>query len=230
MRLKHRTITALVLTVLFIVFLICVKTINVAEVGPQGTKIGFSAMNQAIHEGIGVHLGWYKFTEILGILVILSAGLVAGLGVLEWISRKSILKVDPEILTLGLLYGALILLYLFFELVVVNYRPIIMPGENEVEASFPSTHTMLAVGVMGSIVLVSKKYISNQMVLRGVQAGCILIILLVVIGRLISGVHWFTDIIAGILLGTALLAWYPVLLQKVKKCVKSLRRRKRASA
>ncbi len=217
---KRRIILAGALTALFILFLILVKTVNVAPIGPNGTEVGFSNMNKTVHEGIGVHLGWYRMTEVLGILAILAAGGLALLGLLQWITRKKLLKIDPEILAAGLLFLLTVFFYFFFEKVIINYRPVIMPGESEPEASFPSSHTMLIITVMGCIMLLSEKYAPNMTAQIGVCIFCMLIILLTVIGRFVSGVHWMTDIIGGILLGVTLLAWFRVGIRWMRKLQK----------
>lgn len=220
---KKRMILAGILTGLFLLFLILARTVDVAPIGPNGTEVGFSKLNGAVHSGIGVHLGWYRLTEVLGIVAILAAGGLALFGLLQWIKRKKLYKVDAEILTAGILFAVTILLYAFFEKAVVNYRPIIMPEETEPEASFPSSHTVLIIAVMGSIMIISRKYAPNPLIRIGVCAFCALVILLTVIGRLVSGMHWLTDIIGGILLGLALLAWFRVGLRQMKRLLKRIR-------
>ena len=79
-----------------------------------------------------------------------------------------------------------------------------MPGETAPEASFPSSHTMLIMTVMIAVMIVSDKYFGN---LFGafIRVLCFLTVLVTVGGRLWCGVHWFTDIIGGILLSATLL-------------------------
>lgn len=223
---KNRIILAGILTVLFLLFLILVKTVDVAAIGPNGTEIGFSALNAAVHEATGIRLGWYRLTEVFGVLAILAAAGLALIGLLQWIIRKKLFQVDAEILTAGLLFLVTIVLYILFEKIIVNYRPIIMPGETEPEASFPSSHTVLIIVVMGTVLILSKKYAPNITARIGISAFCIAVILLTVVGRLVSGVHWMTDIFAGILLGMALLAWYRVGLRWMKRFLKKIRTRK----
>ncbi len=225
---KNRMIFAGTLTGLFLLLLILVKTVDVAPIGPNGTKIGLSTMNGAVHEGIGIHLGWYHLTEVFGILAILTAGGIAIIGLLQWITRKNLLKVDAEILTSGLLFAAAILLYFLFEKAVINYRPVIMPGETEPEASFPSSHTFLIITVMGCVFMLSSKYAPDGIIRIGIKAVCAIIILLTIIGRLVSGVHWISDIIAGVLLGTALLDWFRIALAWTKKLLRTLRNRRKS--
>ena len=217
---KKRMILAGVLSAMFLLLLILVKTVDVAPIGPSGTEIGLATINGAVHEGIGIHLGWYRLTEVFGILAILTAGGGALIGLLQWITRKSLFKVDAEILTAGLLFIVTILLYALFEKAVINYRPIIMPGDTEPEASFPSSHTFLIIVVMGGVFILSSKYTPDGLIQTGIQVLCAAVILLTVIGRLVSGVHWISDIIAGVLLGATLLAWFRVGLRWIKRLLK----------
>ena len=151
---------------------------------------------------------WYEITDWLGVAAVITAFGFAMAGFVQLIKRRSLLKVDRSILALGGLYIIVIGLYVLFEIAVVNYRPIIMPDSTHPEASFPSSHTMLVYVIMGSAVMLFGRYIRGKVLCRGLQILCAIIIGITVIGRLISGVHWFTDIVGGILISAALLALF----------------------
>lgn len=51
---------------LFILTIALVTSIDVAAVGPAGTSIGLSHLNKAVHDLVGVHMIWYRITNILG--------------------------------------------------------------------------------------------------------------------------------------------------------------------
>ena len=121
---------------------------------------------------------------------------------------------DREILTLGGLYVVLALVYVFFEKVIINYRPIIMEGETEAEASFPSSHTMLVCVVMGSAIMLLGRYIKDEKIRRVLKIVFYLVIAVTVLGRLFSGVHWLTDILGGVLISICLLSIFAILLPK----------------
>ena len=154
-------------------------------------------------------MAWYKITNILGYLAILIGLGFAAIGGLQLIYRRSILKVDKEILLLGALYVVTVIFYILFEKVIVNYRPILMPDGEGLEASFPSSHTMLSCVILGSGLQLIKKYAQKSKTVQLVLTVIFAVMLaLIVAGRLLSGVHWFTDILGGILLSVALLnAW-----------------------
>lgn len=145
---------------------------------------------------------WYDITDWLGIAAILTALFFALAGLVQLIKRRSLLKVDREILALGGLYIIVIGLYVLFEKVIINYRPIIMPGSTHPEASFPSSHTMLVCIIMGSAAMLLGKY----KLCTALRIMCLSVIAVTVIGRLIAGVHWFTDILGGILISITLLS------------------------
>ena len=215
---KKKFIASAVSFGLFLLLILLVKLVDVAAVGPEGTEIGLSRLNVAIHEMFGEHLGWYKITEILGYLAILVALGFAAVGGLQLIYRRSVLKVDKEILLLGCLYVVTVLFYVFFEKVVVNYRPMLLPDGEGVEASFPSSHTVLSCVILGSGMNLLKKYLKKNKLLQTVLTVLFAVMLaLIVAGRLISGVHWFTDILGGILLSAALINAYDGFLKLWKR-------------
>ena len=129
------------LALLTIALIAMVELFDVAPIGPNGTEIGFSHLNGAVRDAVGSSTTWYQITELLGVVAILTVGVFGLLGIIQWIRRKSLWKVDRKILFLGGLYIAMAVLYILFEKVVINYRPILMPGETEPEASFPPSHS-----------------------------------------------------------------------------------------
>ena len=197
-----------ILGLLFVLLILVVRLVDVAPIGPEGTAIGLSHINRAVHERTGVNLAWYAITDALGYAAILVALLFAAVGLLQLIRRRSLLRVDRELLTLAGLYVAVLALYALFEVAIVNYRPVIMPGCEHPEASFPSSHTMLVCVILGSAMMLLDKYIRGRELRGALKAACGIAIAVTVIGRLISGVHWFTDILGGVLISGALLALY----------------------
>ena len=193
-----------VFAVLFLIWIAIIKLVDVSAIGPEGTEVGLAGINKAIHEALGVNMILYKITDILGYVALLVAGLFALFGLVQLIKRKSLAKVDGAIYALAGLYVVTIGLYVIFEKVIINYRPVIMPDEVALEASFPSSHTMLACVIFGSAIVMIGKYIDNDMLRKLLIALAAVLLILVVAGRLVSGVHWFTDIVGGVLISGAL--------------------------
>ena len=215
MKNKNPLLPAGILTALTILLIILVKTVDVAPVGPEGTSVGFSQLNLAVAEQFGVSMTWYKITTVLGVFALALAGFFALVGLIQLILRKSLMKVDKELLALGGLYAATLVLYVLFEKVIVNYRPMIMPGETAPEASFPSTHTMLFFTILGSAAMVAGRYLKDERKALLVKVACGVLLILGVAFRLGSGVHWFTDICGGVLISSALLLAFSAYLEKI---------------
>lgn len=200
--------------ILFIVLIILIKTVDVRATGVGDTKIGLYHLNSAAHNFFGTNAVWYKITQITGLISLACGGLFGILGVCQLIKRKSLLKVDREILSLGGLYIVTGIIYVFFEKVIINFRPVIMEGETAAEASFPSSHTVLVIVIMGSIIMLLKKYIKSEIAQNILKALCAAIAVITVIGRLVSGVHWLTDILGGIILSVSLLSIFYIIIKK----------------
>lgn len=201
---------------LFLLLIVLLKTVNVENCGPENTAIGFAAINTGINEFFGENLIWYKITEVFGVLALLVAAFFAFIGAAQLVLRKSLAKVDKEIIAVGGLYAIVIVLYVFFEKVIINYRPMIMDAAEGPEASFPSSHTMLICVIMGSTIIMVKEYVEKISILRGIQIGCAVIMITTVIGRLVCGVHWFTDILGGVLISVALVFLFWACLDMIK--------------
>ena len=199
---KRNFFISTILILLAVVFTILVKVVDVKQVGVNGTSIGFATLNQFVFKTTGVNMIWYHITDWLGLVPIFMAMAYALVGLIQLIKRKSLFKVDKEIMILGLFYIVVISIYIFFEKVIVNYRPILMNGF--LEASYPSSHTLMTICLCGSSIIVNKKLFNNK-ITKLMNILSLVIILITVIGRLISGVHWFTDIIGGMFISIALL-------------------------
>ena len=193
---------------LFVIFSLWIRLFDVQPVGPEGSSIGFAALNVAVHEFFGMHLFWYKLTQALGLLAIAVAGVFAVTGLVQLIQRKSLLKVDKKILMLGVIYILVILLYALFEKVPFNYRPVVLDPAEGLEPSYPSTHTMLILTIFGTAVAVLGDYIKNEKLVLLLKIVCLVIMALTIVGRLVCGVHWFTDIAGGVIISLFFISLY----------------------
>ncbi len=212
---KNALKRAVIFAAAFVLLTVLLKIVDVRPIGPQETKVGFAALNGAFHQLTGVHEGLYQLTKWLGYLAILTAVFFAAVGLLELIAGKSLKKVDTDLLLLAALYAATVILYVFFELVIVNYRPVILGTEPE--ASYPSSHTMVALVILGSAVYEFGIRIRKKQLRNILQYACLALAVLIVLGRLFSGVHWFTDIVGGFLLGSALVFFFVYAVHKFRK-------------
>ena len=198
-----------------IIYTILVKYIDVQAIGPKDSLVGFATINKFIFNLTGVNKVWYSITDWLGFVPLIIAFIYAMIGLVQMIKRKNILKVDKEILGLGVFYIIVIGLYILFETYIINYRPTLMDGI--LEASYPSSHTLLSVCICGSSLMINKYLFKNKNFFKVENIISILSILVIVIGRFISGVHWFTDIIGAILISIALLKALNIYIKCINK-------------
>lgn len=203
---KKQYITAAVLLIAFAVWTVAVSLVDVQPIGPEGSAVGFAALNGWFHGLTGVHMALYRLTDLLSIVPL---ALVAGfglLGLVQWVRRKKLLAVDRSILALGGFYGAVLAAFVLFEVLEVNYRPVLIEGV--VEASYPSSTTMLSLCVLVTAMLQLRERMKEG-ALRGlVLAALAALAAFLVVGRVISGVHWLSDIVGGMLLSAGLIVAY----------------------
>jgi len=190
----------------FLLWTAAIQFVDVEAMGPQGSSVGFATINQFVHNLTGVHMSLYTITDWLGLVPLVFVMGFALLGLVQWIKRKHLLKVDYNILILGGFYIIVMAVYVLFEMFVVNYRPVLIGGI--LEASYPSSTTMLVMCVMPTAIMQFNARIKNDVLKRFLASAITAFIVFMVIGRLISGVHWITDIIGGALLSTGLVLMY----------------------
>lgn len=183
-----------------------IKYVDVQPIGPKASCVGFAGFNEFFHNLTGTHMMVYTITDWLGLVPLFVALGFALMGLVQLIKRRSLLKVDKDILVLGGFYVVVMATYILFEFWVINYRPILIDGY--LEASYPSSTTLLVMCVMPTAIMQFNSRIKNQKMKKEVEYVILTFILFMVIGRLISGVHWFTDIIGGILLSAGLVMMY----------------------
>lgn len=212
---KKKVYIGVCLLVMFVLWTALVCLVDVKPIGPQESMVGFAALNGAFHRLTGVHMALYDMTDWLSVLPLGIVVAFAMLGLVQLIKRKSLKKVDFNIYVLGGFYIVVMAAFVLFEVLAINYRPILIEGV--LEASYPSSTTMLVMCVMPTTMLQLKERLRNTMFKR-----CIMVVILVftafmVIGRLISGVHWLTDIIGGALLSAGLVVLYDAICGIEKK-------------
>lgn len=207
---KSRIALCSALFVALLVLIVLLKTVGVADTGLNGSEVGLASINFTFAEKIGFNEALYKITNILDIVMIGIGALFVGVGIYQWVKRKSFLKVDKEIFILAGLYVVTLAVYLFFELIPLNYRPLLIDGK--LESSFPSSHTL------SSIVFIFSGLIMSSILLKNKKANLILnivgfvVAVAIIVLRIISGVHWITDIIGGLLFAALLVSGFELAL------------------
>ena len=203
---KKQLITGVSFMLVFVIWTWLIQKVDVQPVGQKGTDVGFAAFNCWFHRLTGVHMGLYTITDWLGLVPVFVCIVFGGIGLWQLIKRKNLFKVDTDLIYLGIYYVIVIFGYLFFEMCPINYRPILIEGI--LEASYPSSTTLLVLSVMPTLVLQANRRIENRYLKRIIYAFTIVFSVFMVIGRLVSGVHWFTDIMGAVFLSTGLFYLY----------------------
>ena len=190
----------------FALWTILIRRIDVQAAGPNGSAVGFAAFNLWVHRLTGVHMTLYTVTDWLGFVPIFVCMGFGILGLVQLIRRRSLFRVDADLLLLGGYYILVIAAYLLFEAIPINYRPILIEGR--LEASYPSSTTLLVLSVMPTLQYQANRRCSGGKCRSLIGAAALLFSVFMVVGRLISGVHWATDIVASVLLSAGLFLLY----------------------
>lgn len=205
---KHieRFCIAGIFLVAFVLWTVLISFIDVQPIGPLGSSVGFATVNGYFHNLTGVHMSIYTITDWLGLVPIAVMLGFAMLGLVQWIGRRGISKVDYSIFVLGGYYILVFAVYMLFEYVVINRRPILIQGF--LEASYPSSTTMLVLCIMPTALMQLYSRMRNRYLKVIVFVLISAFVVFMVVGRFISGVHWFSDIVGGILLSAGLVMLY----------------------
>ena len=190
----------------FVLLTVLLRLVDVQPIGPNGSSVGFATVNQIVHNFTGINWYFYYITDLLSIIPIFIVIGFAVFGLFQWINRKDIRKVDCDILLLGGFYIVVAAVYLLFETIVVNYRPVLVDGL--LEPSYPSSTTMLVLCVMSTALIQIDSRFGKSVLKKILLFTIVLFVFIMVTFRLISGVHWFTDIVAGALLSIGLVLLY----------------------
>ena len=190
----------------FALWTLLIQSVDVQPVGQNGTNVGFATFNGWFHRVTGVHMAIYTVTDWLGLVPIAVCLCFGAIGAVQLVWRRSLLRVDADLLLLGAYYIVVILCYLFFEMVPINYRPI--PIDGIMEASYPSSTTLLVLSVMPTLKLQADRRTKGTAARCAATAFVVAFSALMVLGRLVSGVHWATDIVGAVLLAAGLFMLY----------------------
>lgn len=203
---KKQLISGGVLLVGFAIWTWLIQRVDVQPAGQGETDIGFATFNGWFHSVTGVHMSIYTITDWAGLVPIFVCIVFGGIGLCQLMKRRSLFKVDRDLIFLGIYYVVVIFGYLIFEMIPINYRPILIEGI--LEASYPSSTTLLVLSVMPTLVFQVNRRVTNLTVKRIIGVLTIAFSAFMVIGRLIAGVHWFTDIVGAVILSAGLFCLY----------------------
>ena len=205
-KVKKSLYSGIIFIIAFAIWTMLIQTMDVQSVGLNGTNVGFATFNTRFHRMTGANMTLYTITDWLGLVPVFIGMIFGFVGLVQWIRRRKLLKVDFDIRVLGIYYIIVIFCYLIFEMIPINYRPIFINGFMEV--SYPSSTTLLVLGVMPTLAFQVNHRANNEMFKKTIMIFTILFSVFTVTGRLVSGVHWFTDIVGSIFLSSGLFYIY----------------------
>lgn len=203
---KKKIGSVCILLAVFIIYTLCVKFVDVSPIGPENSEVGFASINGPLHDVIGENEFFYDISKILGLFAFVVGGGFALLALCQVISRKGIFKADADLYALGIFYVLVGIAYVLFEVIIINYRPVM--SDEGLEASYPSSHALLGMCIFATAAMQIRNRIKNENTAKLISLILYVLSGLTVISRFISGVHWFTDIVGGVLLGILLIMIY----------------------
>lgn len=203
---KKHLLKGYVMITLFVVWTLLLQVVDVQIAGETGTKVGFATVNVWFHRLSGVHMWIYVITDWLGLIPVFVCIAFGLIGAQQLVRRKSLLKVDGDMICLGIYYVIVILGYIMFEMIPINYRPILIEGR--MEASYPSSTTLLVLSVMPTLIFQCRRRLKQKVIIKVITRVIMLFSLFMVIGRLIAGVHWLSDIVGAVLFSSGLFYLY----------------------
>jgi undecaprenyl-diphosphatase len=154
----------------------------------------------------------YTVTDWLALVPLAVVCSFALLGVCQWVRRKRLRLVDRNVLVLGVFYLVVMAVFLLFEIFAINYRPVLIDGV--LEASYPSSTTMLVACVMPTALMQLRTHVRSRLLLRCMRGLTAAFVAFMIAARLLSGVHWLTDIIGAGLISTGLVLLYRALTER----------------
>lgn len=203
------------LLAIFALWTALIQLVDVKPLGQNETDIGFSTFNCWFHKLTGANMALYYITDWAGLVPVFICMGFGFMGLIQLIKRRSLFKVDRDILILGVYYILVIFGYLLFETIPINYRPILI--ENRLETSYPSSTTLLVACVMPTLIEQLNRRLKNTTAKRIIAVAAMAFSAFMIIGRLISGVHWFTDIAGSLFLSGGLFCIYKSLVMICNK-------------
>lgn len=176
-----------ILVVGFVIWTLLIQRVDVQPLGVNGTDIGFATINCWFHQLTGVHMEIYTITDWLGLVPIFICMIFGGIGCVQLMKGRSLFKVDYDIILLGIYNVLVVFGYLIFEMIPINYRPILIEGF--MEASYPFSTTLLVLCVMPTLIEQINRRSKNEIVKKVIKALVICFSAFMVFGRLATAEH-----------------------------------------
>ena len=194
-----------------ILYTLLVKFVDVRPIGPEGSEVGFALINGLWRDLVGVHPVWDKISDgclALEFLIVAAFGFVA---LIQLIKGRSWYAIDDRVKVQDFFYLLVGLTYVFFEFVIINYRPV-LSDDGVLKASYPSSHTVAVLTIAFSGLMTTRRIFHHSDQPTWMWVVPLTLAVIATVGRLISGMHWLSDVFGAILISAALLMFYRIAL------------------
>lgn len=197
MRRKSLDIIISILWLILLIFTILVSFVDVKIYNVTNTEIGLYSLNKIFLVN-SINSNYINIISngifLICLLVII---LMLLLITFEYFKTK---KINKNNLNFIIHFLIMVLIWIIFDkILIINYRPILINGN--IEGSYPSTHVMVSTFVLLFLSDKLKKIFKNDKIFYIISIGLIII---QSISRILLTMHWFTDIIGGLLIGCLL--------------------------
>ncbi len=156
---------------------------------------------------------WDKITNIILITALITLGIFVILGLCQWISRKSLKKVDKELLWFPLPLALMAITYVVFDkFLILNTRP-----DGSGEPSFPSTHVMVVTTIFLLTAVILPKYIKSKIACLVLYLLMLAFVILNGVGRVLANKHWTSDVLGAVGFSFIFVAIYCLIYQLIIK-------------
>lgn len=157
-------------------------------------------------------MNWALATDIILYAAIILIAVFALLGLYQWISRKSLKKVDRALRLIPLPLILMVITYFIFDkLWILATAP-----NDPTKPSFPSTHVMVVATIFLLTALILPRYLKSKPLRLTLDFLMLALFAVVAVGRIIIGAHWPADVACGAVFAAIFATVYYLMLKEKK--------------
>jgi undecaprenyl-diphosphatase len=155
---------------------------------------------------------WKLISDVILISAFAVFAVFAILALCQLIKRRSLKKVDKQLLWAILPFALMAIAYVVFDkFIVLNTRP-----NGSGEPSFPSTHVMVVATIFLVVASILPKYIKSKSACVVLDLMMLLLLFLVCAGRVFSKMHWISDVLGGLGFAAIFAGIYYLIIRRYK--------------
>lgn len=155
-------------------------------------------------------MNWNLITDIILASSLAVLAVFAILAFCQWIKRKSLAKIDPELLWLPLPLVLMAATYFIFDkLLILSTRP-----NGSGESSFPSTHVMVVTTIFAIAAILIPKYVKSDLIRTFLYAAMLTLVATTCVGRVLADMHWIADVIGALVFSAIFVIIYYLIIRR----------------